>query len=1154
MSNINLTYSSEMMTNYLHAEIISPQAKFEALQTNDGHSLLFSIGTDRAFYLIREESGTSTTGWNKVDLSSALIQKAFAGQPEAYCRTFEVGQSVQDGSIGMAMVVSTSIGDHLYLCLGNSNKDTTWADAPNWIAYEYDNAQAKLPKLEIVNVFFCETTGATQYIIVDVIRDSNSAVKTVRRFYIDPSKKTGRYWNSRDLPIDLEIDKYDSCLGRARKGRVDGLYTAGRAGSSGQLEFCPVINVYGSAPPTPARLNLPGGTIANAITATRNADLSTDLFVMSGKTLYYFSSYNQADGAIGVPLITHEVLSNTSKLVAMSHDGVITLWGKNASNQVYYLTCAQAEAANPIAWSVPLPILSSIEQISPYINGVDGGNTIFAAGDGKLQKITQSPTSTLWQAQAITLPPPPQGKSISFNSYTTTLQITDSQNLPLKDISLSLSASSRCVVYINGLYYVIDNAPIHVKSNAMGMVTIVESTETLTGTTFTVSTGSGAAIVINPMETPFKKLAALNTPEKLKAAQVRDAKGNMTSLVASNTDADQLQTVATALTSLSKSYDQANTELAPVPTTAMASFAPVAPVAIPMASMNLKDAIVVAAGDLFNWLKSGVNAIVKVVEDAATKAWHFIVQIGEKIYRAVLDTVEAVVGAVEWVFQAIKTAISEVIKYVSFLFEWEDIRRTKDVLHNLVKCYLQHQVDNLQVMKQDFDEMIGGVEDKINQWAGIQDWAGIGSDIAHKPATSQAANPMQNQTAASLHLSHHFQNNAQNVSITGKVPEVSLVQSLIDDLLTALKQEGRVLDGVIDQLSKLAQDFASLSVEDILKRLAGILLDGVLSSTQVVVDAIFNILTDLAQSAIDFLDTKIHIPVISDILNEIGIPDMSFLDVFCWIASVAYTVVYKLAKGEAPFPDNEYTTFLKNASSLRQLQQGFTTSTPRAMAMAAGPVRSSSLISLPTIPKSVQTAIFIMGHAMAGFFVFNANFVDSFEAAAETGANPFSTFSGVLGVLSGGSVGFANFLVPKFAIEETAISIMGTVTTGLRLLCKGIFSSPIQGKFAASEGIMQNLAAADGRATGAIVDAILIIPAIACTGWHFYELAQKSAGSDRSDAIIEEVSNCTSFISRVSYTIAVNDPEPLSKAIGIGVMVGANVAYSGLQTAQAAIG
>lgn len=508
-------------------------------------------------------------------------------------------------------------------------------------------------------------------------------------------------------------------------------------------------------------------------------------------------------------------------------------------------------------------------------------------------------------------------------------------------------------------------------------------------------------------------------------------------------------------------------------------------------------------------------------------------------------------GAVEWVFKAVKTAIEDIIKFVQFLFAWDDITRTKEVLHNLVKRFMEGQVDGIQTFQQDFDQMIGKVEDTVNQWAGIKNWSGLGP-AASKSASGSTSNPTKHQNSASQHLSHHFQNNASNLSITSGAPSLSLAQELIDDLIDALKEEGQVFDEVLGQLGQLVHDFSGLNVEDVLKRLAGILIDGVLSSVQVVVDALLKILYDVGKSAMEIIDAKIHIPIISDILNDIGVPDISFLDLFCWIAAVAFTVPYKLVEGKAPFPDDQYTTFLKTASSLQELQQAFGQSGGPQLAAVQSSYYKNELLSLTSIPQGMQHVVFVVGHAIAGFCALMSDFVNTFEAAKESG-NDFGTISAVLGIVGGGSVGIANFLVPKDPIQNTAVSTINTATTGIRVTSKVIFSGMLQKKFKASEGIMHKLAANDGRATGAVVDAILIIPALACTGWHFYELSKNSAGNEKTDAILEEVSNLTSYISRGAYTMAVNDKDPETKAIEIGIMAVANVAYAGLQTAEAAL-
>ncbi len=95
---------------------------------------------------------------------------------------------------------------------------------------------------------------------------------------------------------------------------------------------------------------------------------------------------------------------------------------------------------------------------------------------------------------------------------------------------------------------------------------------------------------------------------------------------------------------------------------------------------------------------------------------------------------------------------------------------------------------------------------------------------------------------------------------------------------------------------------------------------------------------------------------------------------------------------------------------------------------------------------------------------------------------------------------------------------------------------------------MKNLKANDGRATGAVLNTILIIPSLVCTGYHFYELSKVSACSGRSAAIIGEVGNLTAYIARVSYCLAVNNVG--NKEIDIGIMAVSLVAKGGLQVAE----
>lgn len=117
----------------------------------------------------------------------------------------------------------------------------------------------------------------------------------------------------------------------------------------------------------------------------------------------------------------------------------------------------------------------------------------------------------------------------------------------------------------------------------------------------------------------------------------------------------------------------------------------------------------------------------------------------------------------------------------------------------------------------------------------------------------------------------------------------------------------------LNQLKTLTKDYLDLSLANILKRHTGILVKAILGIAKVVVDAILNILYRLAGTIVGVLDTQIHIPIISDILNAIGVPDISFFNLFTCIGATGITIMFKVARGVASFPDNAITRALIDA-------------------------------------------------------------------------------------------------------------------------------------------------------------------------------------------------------------------------------------------------
>ncbi|KAL4731239.1 hypothetical protein ACLX1H_000202 [Fusarium chlamydosporum] len=214
------------------------------------------------------------------------------------------------------------------------------------------------------------------------------------------------------------------------------------------------------------------------------------------------------------------------------------------------------------------------------------------------------------------------------------------------------------------------------------------------------------------------------------------------------------------------------------------------------------------------------------------------------------------------------------------------------------------KIEVIPMAKNLLDTQIANPEASINQWAGVSDWS-TPLEQTTGQTVSGKKDPTKGQTSGSQMLLNHYKSNASSLTVVGSPPANDSVQQLFDDLLTAVEQEGQSLYEAYNRLKGLATNFTSMYIDDVLKQLVDILANVFLSGMKTVGDATLNILCDLASTAFDALDTNIHIPVISDILNALGVPDLSMLDLFCWIPTVAYTVTYKIAHDSAPVSSTE---------------------------------------------------------------------------------------------------------------------------------------------------------------------------------------------------------------------------------------------------------
>lgn len=1118
MPNNKITYSSELMVNFRKATIVAPQQQFQALQTPDGYALLFSIGSDNAFYVTQQSPGLAT-GWQQLELSEGL--SALHGNRPVKAKTFAVSQNLVSKKFSIALAVTVEGKDYLYLSAGNiTTADNTTPLPLTWTAVPYDDPGH--PNMSpIIEHLYIAQAKKEEYIVVDISRSTfdKGASDLLERYYIDQQKTGNRAWKNLVMGGDVEGGNIQtgvsSVMGRKAKDKVEGIYSLGHIGNSTQLMYAPLYNHRDPlAPPTISRFQMPAGATAIAVADT--GDQSTDLFVAADGGLYYFAAAHQKDRAAGIKLLSNELFTGVTRLYASLSNGVYVVWGLNQANQVFYTSCRKEEIGKEGYWTIPMPILAGVTQVSPYLNIADTSNTFFAVTGDKFKKAIQSPVTSLWEFQDITLEAPRNAKAESFSSYTTRIQLTDSEDQILPDTELTIRASSKSAVYINHLYYVLTPKAITVKTDLNGSITIVEAVEDLSGLRFFIGQEGAAEIEINPMEKPFQKLASLDTADKLEAATIEHHDGSSRKLI-TNATRDEMDDIAAANVSLGKVYNSVSqTALrysAHTPNLLVSSM----PVTGNMMHLEgIGNTFLSDLGNIFTWLATGVEHVIQLVQDTASNVWRFVVYIGGKVYQGVLDCVEKVVAAVKWIYEKIKTAIEDLIKFLEFLFMWKDFQRTKDVLHNLTRRYLEHEINQLPNYKKSLGGNIQQLIEIINKWAGMEDLGDIGTAPVRK-----GSKPAEGQSAPGSLLSSHYANNAsQGMALTVfKSRDINI--NLIERLLQTLIKEGEVFLHAINQLQALVQQAFQLSLEDILKKIAAIFAGNLLQGFQHLADALFDILYEVGTELLGLLDQKLHIPVVSDILEFFGVPAVSALDLMCWITAIPATLVSKIVCNKAPFSERGAADVLINAPDLQTIIE-FNKAPSQLLNNSSG-------------------NLYFYGHLVTGLATTMLGGFNALEALDSE--NSILTATCVtLGVMAAGMNFVTACWEPRYPIENQVAWWFNAVVGSLCLVNKGFFSGLVQKHVISAETagkVKKVFGSNDHRFIGAVIDSILALVAAGITGYHFHELKEKSGNKERTQALLEESANVSAYLTRICYMGAVRKIPVLVKLVFVfGVCTG----------------
>ncbi|MCB0703967.1 MAG: hypothetical protein KDC34_01600 [Saprospiraceae bacterium] len=952
LTEIKFSSQSELMKNFQAASPISSDHQVTAVQDDKGHPMIFSLGTDGEFHLIAHDyAPESPTGWKQINLNDSLKG---LGKPVSIS-----ARQMPDNSLTLAVVVAdekVKSQHHVYLAsrlsnkLSNSKINQTWQKLENYSLWKkWTNPQA----LPITSVFISPVLDEEEGIaksdpfvavslgVIDTAQTDNYILQSV----LDADGRV-EAWQEKPFPFPTDLDQSKK-LHDFAMGSIDdlgtGLYMLYTSlDGQIQLKFKTLPNEYGRD--YVRSFTLPAG-VSSIQTASGNGK-TTALFVAGKNGVHLFQSDNQGKNAVPVQIAGKEHIADVAPNGLMITEGTpgdwTSVWALSGENLMYF------HNGNPgNSWTTPVVFKQGISQFAPIRNQAAQTNElVFIETDSektsRILWMSQDALSTSWRTDMI--PVYAEAKTIEFNTYTSHINIQDAGGRPILNETFQLSSSERCKVIVNGQTHILtEQNPVVVKSDLMGNLTIINQTTDLSSATFTLGAATlfFGTVEINPAHKVYatlekvkkdEKTGALNIPDHIRGKLSPESTEALAQGITQMTDlnlgsgksisyqgnlgrAPQKAAVKLADQRWGMSFENGEVRFDPQealgdsrmmhgPVTRRATW-----------GQDVFSSMDAWVGDVWQHIKTMINDIKSFVIDVVDGVVNFIVEIGEEILRFVIKVANDVYRVLSLIFEKLKLAFEELIKWLGFLFNWEDILTTSRVMSNLAEKSLDfanYKIEGLEQVITDFFEkqketitnfiipddfknkqLIGGAQSASDTHAGDDPQVNEVGDFTQSPGGNFAA----------YQVIHGGMLSGKGEEHAKKSPLESIFSDLLKPTFLSIR----------DSIEKLGHDLSvffesgDIKVDKLLALIAGDFLVGILDVLEKIAVGILEVVKSVITLVKDLMTEEINIPFLTAFFNNITKGQkFSVLNGICLLLAVPTTVIYKILAKEAPFAQGTY--------------------------------------------------------------------------------------------------------------------------------------------------------------------------------------------------------------------------------------------------------
>lgn len=634
----------------------------------------------------------------------------------------------------------------------------------------------------------------------------------------------------------------------------------------------------------------------------------------AGEGIYRFKDTNSGREEIAASNITYTRLD-----VSKNKDNV-TLWAIGAGTGekcLYYLTNTYyqiGDSGNQLVagskWTAPLPMYQNIVEFSA-IRGQDYVNQLFLFsnsvnnGAPGLVHFWQDAVSTTWQETPIGVAD--LDSTIELNTYSTEVNFSKEVSSVQVDGKISISCEQSTVLYINNKKHFLTTGN-EIELDYINRIHIICPTDSLAAPVITIS----APFLDAPLHIDPARGVAEKLKEKIKSGADlgRLKKQNGELLVKGNFDKKTLDKVASAINHIADTavtLGGQHTEPSNpgqshlVMQAAFSDNLVMAGGTIPAGTTFLTD-IGNAIGDIFYSVKKGFMEITDFIIEKIGQGVQFIIEVGGKVIRWIAKAAKDAMSFLEKVWEKVKVFFKDLVEFLAFLFDWDDIKDTKEALKMTIIKGL-HAVSpglkELEVMaltkirelKKNLEQVLGFDDPSLNKNF---------SELADSPAPYEGKQ-LDSRTNWVDSKKDLIFGNAGVQSDGMDINQLSNLKDTTDD--PDLKS---VLDLLIDMFK------GKLSLGEFMRKMAKVIIDLTFNVIETIVNELFKLIIDSVDFIVNALTAEVHVPLLSDLYKKISGSGLSIVDFMSLVIAIPMTIGYKLANHSAPFKDMTAEQFSNN--------------------------------------------------------------------------------------------------------------------------------------------------------------------------------------------------------------------------------------------------